>query len=136
VTREKDTKEFLGRGWKFPIEVNKRGGIALTEYEEKIRESILIILQTAKGERVMLPEFGCDIHNFVFEVINTSILTMIKSAVREALILWEPRIEVLGIEAITERINQGELLISIDYRVRSTNNEFNLVYPFYLKPGG
>jgi phage baseplate assembly protein W len=133
---EKDTKEFLGSGWKFPIEVNKRGGVALTEYEEKIRESILIILQTAKGERVMLPEFGCDIHNFVFEVINTSIVTMIKSAVREALILWEPRIEVLGIEAITERISQGDLLISVDYRVRSTNNEFNLVYPFYLKPGG
>ncbi len=129
-------KEFLGKGWKFPIKVDTRGGIALSKYEEKIRESIMIILSTAKGERVMRPDFGCDIHDFTFSIINTSTLTMIKSAVGDALLLWEPRIEVLDVETTTERINDGILLISIDYKIRTTNTGFNLVYPFYLKPGG
>ncbi len=129
-------KESLGRGWKFPIKVDTRGGIALSKYEEKIRESIMIILSTAKGERVMRPDFGCDIHDFTFSIINISTLTMIKSAVREALLLWEPRIEVLDVETATEKINDGILLISVDYKIRTTNTEFNLVYPFYLKPGG
>lgn len=128
--------QFLGKGWKFPVVVDERGGIALSQYEEKIRESILIILSTAKGERIMSPEFGCDINYFAFSVINSSTLTVIKSAVKEALILWEPRIEVLAVEISTEKINDGILFIKIDYKVRTTNNEFNLVYPFYLKPGG
>lgn len=126
-------KEFLGKGWKFPVEIDERGGVALSQYEEKIRESILIILRTAKGERVMRPDFGCDIHDFVFSTINTSTLTMIESAVKEALVLWEPRIDVLSVQIFKERINDGILLVSIDYRVRKTNTEFNLVYPFYLK---
>ena len=129
-------KDFLGRGWKFPIELDVRGAIKLSEYEQKIRESIMIILGTAKGERVMRPEFGCEIHNFAFEIINASTLTLIKSSVREALILWEPRIEVLNIETNTEKLQQGQLLINVYYRVRTTNNEFNLVYPFNLKSGG
>lgn len=129
-------KEFSGKGLKFPIKADNRGGMALSQYEEKIRESIMIILGTAKGERVMRPDFGCDIHDFTFSIINTSTLTMIKSAVREALLLWEPRIEVLDAETITERISDGILHISVDYKIRTTNTEFNLVYPFYLKPGG
>lgn len=96
----------------------------------------MIILSTAKGERVMRPDFGCDIHDFTFSIINISTLTIIKSAIREALLLWEPRIEVLDVETTTERINDGILLISVDYKIRTTNTEFNLVYPFYLKPGG
>lgn len=129
-------KEFLGKGWKFPLEIDKRGGVALSQYEDKIRESILIILGTAKGERVMRPDFGCDIHDFAFSVLNTSTLTLIQSVVKEALVLWEPRIEVLSIETFKERLNEGILLISIDYKVRKTNTEFNLVYPFYLEPKG
>ena len=83
----------------------------------------------------MRPDFGCDIHDFAFSIINTSTLTMIKSAVQEALIIWEPRIEVIKVETSTEKINEGVLSISIDYRIRRTNTEHNLVYPFYLKPG-
>ncbi len=124
---------FLGKGWKFPVGVDKRGGVALSESEEKIKESILIILGTAKGERVMRPEFGCDIHDFVFSIINTSTLTQIQSAVKEALLLWEPRIELLSVEFYKERINDGILDIGINYKVRRTNTEFNLVYPFYLQ---
>jgi phage baseplate assembly protein W len=129
-------KEFLGKGWKFPLEIDKRGGVALSQYEDKIRESILVILGTAKGERVMRPDFGCDIHDFAFSALNTSTLTLIQSAVKEALVLWEPRIEVLSVEIFKERLNEGVLLISIDYEVRKTNTEFNLVYPFYLEPKG
>ncbi len=130
------SKGFLGSGIKSPIKVNERGSISLSQDNEKIRESILIILSTAKGERVMRPDFGCDIHEFVFSVINLSTLTLIKSAIKEALLLWEPRIEVLSVETSTESINDGVLSISIDYNIRSTNNEFNLVYPFYIKSGG
>ncbi len=128
--------DFLGRGLKFPIQIDQRGGVALTQNENKIRESILIILNTAKGERMMRPEFGCDIHEFVFSVIDTSTLALIKAAVREALILWETRIEVLAIEITTEKIRDDAIEIHIDYKIRSTNTEFNLVYPFYLKPRG
>jgi phage baseplate assembly protein W len=129
-------KEFLGRGWKFPIRIGKRGGITPSEYEDKVRESILIILNTAKGERVMRPDFGCDIHEFVFSVINTSNLTLIESAVKEALVLWEPRIEVKSVKTSRDRINEGIIDIGIDYRIRTTNTEFNLVFPFFLESKG
>ena len=125
-------REFLGKGWTFPIAVDERGGISLSQYEQKIRQSILLILMTAKGERVMRPDFGCGIHDLVFSVINRSTLTLIQSGVREALVLWEPRIEVLAVEISKERLGDGILDIGINYRIRQTNTEFNLVYPFYL----
>lgn len=109
--------------------------IAESAYEEDIREAVLVILGTAKGERVMRPDFGCGIHDFVFASINTSTVTLIGKTVREALMLWEPRIEVTGIAVDTDDSDSGKLLITIDYRVRTTNNRFNLVYPFYLKEG-
>lgn len=130
------TDSFLGSGWTFPIAINDRGGVTLSSEVHKIRESIHIILSTAKGERVMLPEFGCDLQEFVFSAINTSTVTMIKSAVEEALIRWEPRIEVSGIDVSTARMHEGILTIHVHYKVRATNTEHNLVYPFYLKPGG
>jgi phage baseplate assembly protein W len=128
-------KEFLGRGWKFPVQATEEGRIAESAYEEDIREAVLVILGTAKGERVMRPDFGCGIHDFVFASINTSTVTLIGKTVREALMLWEPRIEVTGISVDTDDSDSGKLLITIDYRVRTTNNRFNLVYPFYLKEG-
>lgn len=126
-------KDFLGVGWKYPVRVNPDGKIALSAYEDDIKEAIWIILGTAKGERVMRPDFGCGIHDLVFAPINTATVTLVENSVREALTLWEPRIELIGVEA-TES-GDGELSVSIDYRVRSTNNRFNLVYPFYLKEG-
>ena len=124
---------FLGKGWKFPVGIDKRGSVSSSENEEKIKESILIILGTAKGERVMRPEFGCGIHDFVFSVINTSTLTQIESSIKEALLLWEPRIELMSVEFFKERLGKGTLDISINYKIRRTNTEFNLVYPFYLQ---
>jgi len=125
--------EFLGRGWKFPVNVNSRGGTASSEYETDVLEAIGLILRTSRGERVMQPDFGCGIHEMTFSTIDTATAGLVEEMVREALILWEPRIEVEDIKATLESYSQGRMDISIDYRVRATNNEFNLVYPYYLK---
>ncbi len=127
---------FLGVGWAFPVEsVAAEERFALAEQEESIRQSIRIILTTAKGERVMRPDFGCGIYELVFEPNNAATRGMAEYYVTEALRLWEPRIEMLEV-TVTAGGEQGEMLmISIDYRVRSTDNRFNLVYPFYLDRG-
>jgi len=126
-------KDFLGRGWKYPVGVAPDGTIAMSAYEEDIKEAIRIILATAKGERVMRPDFGCGIHDFVFSPINTATIALVEKSVAEALTLWEPRIELIAIEA--SEADEGVLSVSVDYRVRRTDNRFNLVYPFYLKEG-
>jgi phage baseplate assembly protein W len=125
-------QEFLGVGWKFPVQVDSAGNIATSAFEQDIREAIRIILSTGKGERAMRPDFGCGIHEFVFDSMSTTTIGLIESSVREALIRWEPRIELLRLRVSTEAADVGQLLVGIDYRVRATNNEFNLVYPFYL----
>lgn len=132
-----DARAFLGRGWSFPVRVHdKDGTIRLSEYEQDIQQSIWIILSTSKGERVMRPEFGCGIHDLVFEVINTTTLTEIEEGVREALALFESRIEVKQVKALSNGGLDGQLRISIDYEVRGTNNQLNFVYPFYIKERG
>jgi phage baseplate assembly protein W len=128
-------KEFLGRGWKFPVGIDSEGKIEMSEYEQDIREAIWVILGTAKGERVMRPDFGCGIHDFVFASINTATIGLIEASVREALTLWEPRIELNEVSVSAEQADVGKLLVSINYMVRATNNEFNLVYPHYLTEG-
>jgi phage baseplate assembly protein W len=122
--------DFLGRGWQFPVS-HEGSRILLTGDEQNIEDSIWIILATAPGERVMRPDFGCGIHRLVFEVNEEKTIHRIQQEVRDALVRWEPRIDVL--EAEVETKDQGEeLLINIHYRVRTTNNFFNLVFPFYL----
>lgn len=129
-------KEFLGIGWKFPVKVNNiNGKILMSEYEEDIRESIWIILATSKGERVMQPEFGCGIHDFVFATLSMTTVGLVESNVREALIKWEPRIDLDEVKVIPAQGTLGKIEININYRIRTTNNEFNLVYPFYLQGG-
>lgn len=130
------SKEFLGVGIKFPFQTNFSGGIALSCHEEDIKESIRIILGTSKGERLMRPDFGCGIHNLVFAPINTSTEGLIIHHIREALILFEPRLELLKVDVSKDEVDIGKLLISIDYKVIRTNNIFNLVYPFYLHERG
>ena len=126
-------KPFLGVGWGFPVNVDSETGkFNLAEYEESVRQSIWIILGTAKGERVMRSDFGCGIHDLVFGVNTASTAGEVGQAVQDALLLFEPRIDVLDIQ-VHPGGNGGVLLISIDYQVRATNNVFNLVYPFYLE---
>ncbi len=126
------SKPFLGVGWSFPVAVNSNGALKIAQYEESVRQSIWIILGTAKGERMMRPDFGCGIYDLVFEANTASTAGRVGQEVRRALLLFEPRIDVLDIQVQSE--GSGEvLLISIDYQVRATDNAFNLVYPFYLE---
>ena len=126
-------KDFLGRGWKFPVALNEAGMIALSEFEQDIREAIRLILLTARGERVMRPDFGAGLHEFVFATMSATNLGSMQTVVREALIKWEPRIQVLDVKVAPDAGEIGKLLINIDYRVRATNTQFNLVFPFFLK---
>lgn len=125
---------FLGNGWNFPVLPEKiTGRIQECSCEENIRQSIYLIIMTRKGERVMRPDFGCDIHKFMFDTVDYTILTMMKRAVEEALIRWEPRITDIQVQ-IFDRIQEKHgVEIRVDYRVRTTNNLFNLVFPFYLE---
>jgi Bacteriophage baseplate protein W len=126
------SRDFLGKGWKFPVKVDGSGRIVLSEFEEDIREAVRIILLTAKGERVMRPEFGTGLHNFVFETMSVTNIGTIQAAIQNALIEWEPRIELLSVSVEADQGEVGKLLINIDYEVRATNTQFNLVFPFYL----
>lgn len=128
-------KAFLGVGFAFPPCLEADGEIALAAYEEDIRQSIRIILGTNPGERVMRPDFGAGLNAFLFEPISFATMQRVKQRVEEALIDWEPRIEVEVVRVSNDRSEPGKLLISIDYRVRATNTRSNLVYPFYLQEG-
>ncbi len=125
---------FLGVGWSFPVQLDQTNQIALAEYEESVSQSIWIILSTAPGERLMRPDFGCGIYNQVFAVNNATTAGLIAQEVRQALVNWEPRIDLLDVQ-VTPGDDAVTLLISINYQVRATNNVFNLVYPFYLERG-
>jgi len=130
-------KDWLGRGWAFPVNLDPlTGGIAFAEYEQDIRQSIQIILGTAPGERVMRPDFGCGIYELVFDVIDSAMLTRVETAVTQAMVTYEARIEVLSVRADPLYAADGLLLIEFDYRVRLTNQKDNLVYPFYFREGG
>lgn len=127
-------RDFLGVGWAFPVHIEPdRGRVEMVGFEEDIMQSIRIILSTAKGERVMRPGFGCGIHDLVFGVVNTQLITRIRNEVDEALRDHEPRIDLLGVEVLTDRLTEGRLEVVIDYRVRATNQSGNLVYPFYFR---
>jgi hypothetical protein len=131
-------REFLGVGWRFPLVVSGHGGLAWSAGESSVAESVWLILSTAKGERQMLPRFGCGIHDLVFTGDAPDTRAMLAGGVRDALIEWEARIDVLDV-----RIEPGDpgvqsstlLLIYIDYRIRADNAFHNLVYPFYATEG-
>ncbi len=129
------TRAFLGIGWKFPLQVTAGGSIALSSYEQRVQESIYLILSTAKGERVMLPDFGCGIHDLVFAPNNPQTLSAVVQEVRQALVTYERRIDVLEVATETAPGQPNLLLIRVDYRIRANNALGNLVYPFYIKEG-
>jgi hypothetical protein len=126
--------EMLGAGLAFPLGVDHRASVALARGEEDIEQALEIILGTAPGERPMRPEFGCAVHDFLFDTIDAAMIGRMDTAIRAALDRWEPRIEVTGIDFDLERVADGRLDITIGYRIRATNAERNLVYPFYVIP--
>jgi phage baseplate assembly protein W len=129
------SQEFLGIGWQFPIGVDSEGRISMSRDEASIRQSILMILQTARGERQMRPDFGCQVHALVFSENSISAAAQAAYFVEEALSRWEPRIVLLRVQGTPDEQSGNRLLIQIEYRVIATNSVFNLVYPFYLTEG-
>ena len=132
-----ERKEFLGRGWAMPVRLDPRTGlVALADAEDDIRQSILIILRTAPGERVMRPNFGCGIHELVFTAVDSTAIQRICSEVEEAMRRCEARIDVLAVTVDEAATSEGKLLVELEYRVRKTNQSGNLVFPFYFREGG
>jgi phage baseplate assembly protein W len=129
-------QEFLGTGWAYPMGIDEStDDAALSRYEKDVEEAILIILKTAPGERVMRPDFGCGIHEYVFAPNNAQTAGMVKFQVTQALTKWEPRIRDLTVAVAADPYRAEVLLIDIGYRIRSTDSRYNLVYPFYLERG-
>lgn len=127
---------LVGAGIAFPLRVDSRGGLALSRSNDDVDEAIRLIVGTAQGERPMRPEFGCGIHEYVFESIDAYTLGRIDYEIRVALDRWEPRIDVVDIEFDTSEAEVGKLVIEITYALRTTSDVRNLVYPFYLIPAG
>ncbi|MBD2184299.1 GPW/gp25 family protein [Aerosakkonema funiforme] len=125
--------DFLGVGWTSPVKLDGKNQVEMARYEECVRQSIWTILSTAYGERLMRPDFGCGIHDLVFANNSAGTIGVAIASVEQSLIQWEPRIDLLDVDAYPDSSQPNRLLIQINYRVRTTNNRFNLVYPFYLE---
>ncbi len=126
-------KEFLGRGLAFPLQVDPRGGIALTSSARNIEQSIEIILETSPGERVMRPEFGSRIHELVFAPHDVVTEGLVIHYVVEALDQWEPRIQVQEVDVLPPDSDwDGALMVEIKYQIKATHDERSIVYPFFL----
>jgi phage baseplate assembly protein W len=127
------SEEFVGAGWAFPLRTDATGRIALVTRDREIEESIRLILGTAPGERPMRPEYGCAIHDHVFQGLDADVMGRIAEAVRSALARWEPRIEVEGVE-VSPGDDPSLAYIDVRYSVGEANDPRNLVFPFYTLP--
>lgn len=127
-------REFLGRGWRFPPRVDARGALAWASGEDDVEQSVWIIVATGRNEREMRPTFGCGIHDVVFAPNSPATQARLAEQVRQALVDWEPRIEVVAVD-VTAPTDPTVLLVEITYRIRATNTVHNLVYPFYIDEG-
>jgi phage baseplate assembly protein W len=127
--------DFLGVGWAFPVGLDARGRFALARHERDIEEAIVMILLTPKGQRVMRPEFGCQIHDLIFAPNDATTAGLAAYYVREALAMWEPRIEVADVRVAPDQTRQERMLVAIDYVIRATHDRRSLVFPFYQIPG-
>ncbi|MBN2982780.1 MULTISPECIES: GPW/gp25 family protein [Cohnella] len=127
---------FLGKGWRFPVRADATTGrMLLSEGEDDIAEAIRIILMTSKGERLMRPDFGCGLRDYVFGTMDATTLRLLESDAQRAITVWEPRVKNVGVKAKVDPSDPGRLQLHVQYTVRSTNNLFNQVYPFYLEEG-
>lgn len=128
-----ENESFFGQGWSFPPEFYANGGeVELVAGEEDIRQSLLIILSTATGERTMFSQFGCALSQFMFEEIDQGLINGLQNLISDALLNNEPRIRVISVNIGTTGAQGGVVLIQVEYLVRTTNNRYNLVYPFYI----
>lgn len=127
-----DNKQILGSGWSFPVQPDTRGEIRLVHSDEDIRQSIQIILGTQPGERVMRPTFGCRAHELLFEPRDATTASLIQKYVEDALTFWEPRIQLLFVEAEISDEQDGAIFVVIEYEVKATHDTRSIVYPFFL----
>ncbi len=134
MTALTDTVDFVGAGWSFPLGTDATGGVALVNRDREIEQAIRLILGTAVGERPMRPEFGCRIHDHVFDTATSATAGQIAYDVRDALNRWEPRIDVLDVNVSFDGMEQGVLYVDVNYTIRSLNDPRNLVFPFYVIP--
>jgi phage baseplate assembly protein W len=130
-----DRREFLGTGWRFPIRPTATGGLSWSSGEQKVGESIWLILSTALGERVMRPLVGCGVHDKLFAGDSFALRAAVAQDARDALTSWEPRIDVLDVRVETGDDFGAVLVVFVDYRIRSNNAVHNLVYPLYATEG-
>ncbi|MFL6142409.1 MAG: GPW/gp25 family protein [Labedaea sp.] len=128
------TQDFIGAGWAFPLGVGAQGGIALVRREVELEQAMRLILSTYPGERPMRPEFGSRIRDFVFRPVNIETIAELSQEVRNALLRWEPRVNIEGVYVIPDPHDEGALYIDIQYVVKDTNDRRNLVFPFYTIP--
>jgi phage baseplate assembly protein W len=126
-------RAFLGKGWRFPVDIDRTGGVSVSIYEESIRDAIYIILGTAPGERRMRPQFGCLIHDLVFAPNNPNTCGLAAHYCEDALNKFEPRIKKVKAKARPAPDEPNKILIDIEYTVIANTTKRNLVYPFYLK---
>jgi len=126
--------DFIGRGILFPLRVDQSGGIALGSGTDDIDASIRMAIVTAPGERVMRPQFGCRIWDLLFEPINANTLGLMAEAVRDTVSQWEPRVTLEDVVVEPDPASPARVLIDLHYRVRTTNDRRNLVFPFYVIP--
>jgi len=126
--------DIVGKGWRFPPQLGPNGSISLVGGDTEIEQAILIILRTAPGQRVMRPEFGCDLYDLVFMPNNSDTSARVKRVVRRALGMWEPRITVRDVVVQADADDPARLLIDIQYEIKATHDRRSLVYPFYLIP--
>ena len=127
--------EFIGSGWGFPVDVDSTGGIRLVSSQTELEQSIRLVISTAPGERPMRPEFGCSIHDHVFDPADGRTAGRIAFEVRESLRRWEPRIDVADVRVERHPSQPDALLLDIRYVTSDSNDPRNLVFPFYLIPG-
>ena len=126
---------IIGQGWGFPIKVNAKGGLDWSTGADRIQAAIWIILSTSPGERLMLPTFGAGIKDYVFESNSQVVCARLQTAVQKALTQWEPRIQVVSVQATPSSDQASLVLISINYQILNTNELYNMVYPFFLTEG-
>lgn len=127
--------DFIGKGLRFPIKVNARGGLSWSEGPQRIEDAIWLVIATSPGERVMLPQFGAGADDFVFQPNSSMIQNSLVSSIKHALLKWEPRIDLVDVRVDQDPDVSSQVLITVEYRIRSTNELFNAVFPLYQSEG-
>lgn len=132
----KEIKSFLGTGWSFPPAFDKpNAAVMMVSDVMDIEESIRIILSTLPGERLMQPDFGCNIRKLVFEIADSRLLNELNHLIYHALLHYEPRINFISATILDQADTEGLLNVQLTYSIIATNTRHNMVYPFYYLEG-